>query len=315
MGIKGGKPLSHATVNAQGVQIGGGNTQNNNFRISPRWIVFAVVVVGLLVATSILVYGELYPQRVVNANKALAADRDEFDATVPPVRVSAVRGPERKFGSVVSESAVDLDGADVGDGSKVLQERGATSSVASRLVVLTSAEEMQVEDTISFKITGLRNKPAVISSLAVKVLSRRPAPSGTVIAGFPQGVADAIEAGVDLNQADVVEAKVLGDPYYQLTDLDFAKENTITLAKDETLSFNLLIIAGSCVCDFEIAVEFLTGDIVTIDMDGEPFTIVGLAPKYEMAFTHRQRADGSGNVLRPCNWPKDCAYSFAAPDK
>lgn len=298
--------------NYYGNQMGDRNVQYNTTRLSGKMIAVILFVVSLMLLAGVFAFSYLTPDRAVATEKALQDSRDAADRSIAPVEVSDVEGPTRRAASTVLYESIDLNGALDGAWISDIENAGVTKLGANTTDGMNDADQLtRVEDPVYFKLTGMHNEPVRISSVAARVITRNAPPAGTIIAGYPQGVTPVVEAGIDLDDGDLVEAKLIRD--YKWTDLDFAKEQSVTLAKNETIPFKLTVKAGQCDCFFVIEITYADGSFTKIDSNGEPFRMIGLSKTYGQAFTHRARKEG-GSVLRPCIWPMGCAESFMSTD-
>jgi hypothetical protein len=164
------------------------------------------------------------------------------------------------------------------------------------------------KNAVDFTLTGRQNSPTRIRDMRVKVTERSDAPKGTLIFYPPQGNIPDLKLGFDLDSADT-SARTLDD-HDMPSSSHYFRENTVTLAKGESIGFNAVVTTSDCACKYVVEIEFSDGRTLQIDNNGKPFFLAAYRDDAERIYTVQYRPNGSSSstaVLTRCPSMDACA--------
>lgn len=174
---------------------------------------------------------------------------------------------------------------------------------------ITSGAEVPVY----FTLTGNHIKTVRITDITIITGSRAPTPAGTIALIPPQGQTPNLQMGFDADSDDA-SARTLNE-HEQPTDSHYFRENTVTLAKDESVGFVTKVVTSDCVCTFSIKIQFDDNSSVSIDRNSnnEPLSIAAYRTQYGKYYVPQSNEDGE-YILVECSSLDQCwnsAYQSA----
>jgi hypothetical protein len=282
----------------------------SNF-ISNRPITAALSFLSTLIVAGLGIYlpYKLGPSQQVQSQQAVEQYQQEQDAKSPPVRVEDVTDPGTNPN--VSTDAVidDLDGRIIPYGATGEDPRQLLPSPVPLADVIhgNSGFVSGGRGHIGFTLTGLHRSTVRLADIQVVVVGRKPAPRGTLIFYPPQGNVPNLKLGFDLDSNDT-SARTVGERA-TVTSEDYFKNNTVTLAQNESLGFNGIAVTGDCDCTFNLEAKFSDGSVLKIDDKGQPFRLAAYRADTARMYAPQYVLQGSvsQSVLTSCPSMNECA--------
>lgn len=268
---------------------------------SPRVVasILLAVLGGLSgVAATYLLAG----QQEVRAQGAAEEVRRRHDSAVPPFRVEGA-----SFDAVTSFSSPRI--LELADQRLYPDDLKKVENWTEVGQILGSAIAAQAQPTVyknlGLTLVGQRYAPVAIIGIRARIIARDKPPAGTLVYAEPQGGADVVSGGIDLDSRDL-DAKVM-DGLLPSSQSYFDRKY-VTLARDEPVVFELVIFTAKCLCDFVLDITLSDRSVVSIDDNGKPWRIAGFSATYERSYIAVYTSTYGG--IRPCSWPLDCRHFF-----
>lgn len=171
----------------------------------------------------------------------------------------------------------------------------------------------QVASSFAFTLTGVRNKPVRITKIKAVVDSREPLPEGTVYYAIPQGAVGREDFAIDFGSDDL-DARVQNDDGVP-TATHYLDHKTVTLAKNESIGFNVVAVAPfyGINLTYHLEITFDGGANLKIyDTAGHSFRIMSYPMRATRGYiTVKDGPDNPDNTnyaIYPCTWPDECQH-------
>lgn len=265
-------------------------------------------VIASVVATLLYNYYLGTEQAVVN-DRRIVEDKNITDSQIPAARATLDQAPPG-WASWLSSKEIEIPpGQFRGFGNNGLPVDEPTVSPA--MPYTHDFQTSQVTTWFAFTLTGMRTSPVRVTSIKAVIDAQRPSPAGSLYYAVPQGAAEKEDFAIDFGSTDL-NALMQNDEGVPTTS-HYLSKKTVTLAKGESIGFNVMVVAPfyDIDIDYHLAVTFDDNSIVSVyNSDGKPFRIISYPSQAKRGYITAN--DGPGNsesgdfAIYPCSWPKEC---------
>jgi hypothetical protein len=277
---------------------------------STRVIVAGIVTAAIasVLATWFYNYYLGAEQAVVN-DRRIVEDKNITDSQMPPARATLDQAPPG-WASWLSSNEVEIPpGQSRGFGNNGLPIDGSTVSPA--MPYTHDFQTSQVTTWFAFTLTGMRTIPVRVTSIKAVIDAQRPPPVGSLYYAVPQGAAEKEDFAIDFGSTDL-NALMQNDEGVP-TASRYLSKKTVTLAKGESVGFNVMVVAPfyDIDIDYHLAVTFDDNSIVNVyDSNGKPFRIISYPSQVKRGYITAKdgpdNAESDNFAIYPCSWPKEC---------
>lgn len=247
-------------------------------------------------------------QAVVN-QREIAEDQIQMDLRSPAVQVFLDQPPSA-WASWLSNEAMDIPpGVFRGIGNNGFP--GDDHAIRADSPASHYSETEVSSGQYSFTLTGNHSTPVRITKIQAVIDARRPPPAGTVFYAVPQGAVGKEDFAIDLRSQDL-NARVQDEDGWP-TAKHYLDQKTVTLAKGESIGFNIMALAPFYDADIDYHLEITFDDESTVKVlnkEDKPFRMVSYPSRaargYTIAKDGPDKDDLSNYGIFACSWPEQC---------
>ena len=137
-------------------------------------------------------------------------------------------------------------------------------------------------------LTGRGAKPTLLTLVRVKIVSSRKPDGGTLVYVPGEGSDPLQGVGFNLDSTDL-NGRLVSEPESaaespRMLTRHYLDEKQVTLAKDESITFDLAPQTSKCSCEFVFEFGTSDGQILTVSDGGKPWQLSALSDHYEKAY-------------------------------
>lgn len=272
--------------------------------------IFYTAVIAAIIATAFNLWSA--PLQATRQQGGLDASQAASDAATPDLVVQDVRVTASTSSgySDASQAVYGLDEvkryARLGQGpTNRFLPPDKTNVRIGDIVGRRGQVQPETASQVNLTLVGNHNRPVRISAFTIYVVRRAEPPSGTLFLGGEQGDTPDTTMGFDLDSDDLNAQNLTGAVVPALAPGHYLDSHQITLQKNESVSFRIVVFARDGLYDYVFKVTTDDGRTQTIDNAGGPWTISSFAKIYQHAYRFNL-SDQPNPSVEECTPPSVC---------